>query len=264
MSNQEGVASIMPPFFNGTNLLFWNFIRISYLQSLEVYVWEIVEGGYQYPSSIPTDEADKKKYETNAQVVKDLLGSLEKSEFVKVMLLNTAKAIWYKIIQSQEGDTKVKSSKLQTFRIQYETLRMHSDEIIASLFLRVDEITNSMKNLGGEVKYSMLVEKILISLTPKFDSKVSSIEEIEDLKKLIVEQLHGILTAYEMRKGSPSDIRETTFKDTSKGNKKEELKESSYVSDEEEENFVKKLQVGIGRLRGKLPFKFFSCGRVGH
>jgi len=28
-------------------------------------------------------------------------------------------------------------------------------------------------------------------------------------------------------------------------------------------NFVKKLQLGTGRFRGKLPFKFFVCGRVG-
>ena len=28
--------------------------------------------------------------------------------------------------------------------------------------------------------------------------------------------------------------------------------------------FVKKLQLGIERFKGKLPFKFFSCGRVGH
>jgi len=33
---------------------------------------------------------------------------------------------------------------------------------------------------------------------------------------------------------------------------------------EEESNFVKKLQQGSGRFRGKLPFKCFSCGRVGH
>ena len=68
------------------------------------------------------------------------------------MPLNTAKAVWDKIIQSYEGDTKVKSAKLQNFRIQYETLRMKNAENIASLFLRVDEIINLMRNIGDEVK----------------------------------------------------------------------------------------------------------------
>jgi len=34
--------------------------------------------------------------------------------------------------------------------------------------------------------------------------------------------------------------------------------------EEEESNFVKNLQWGVGRFRGKLPFKCFACGRVGH
>ena len=76
-------------------------------------------------------------------------------------------------------------------------------------------------------------------------------------------QLHGILISFEMRKGGPSDMRETTFKDLAKG--KEELDESRYILEEEEKvNFVKKLQWGSGRFRGKLTFKFFACGRVSH
>ena len=34
--------------------------------------------------------------------------------------------------------------------------------------------------------------------------------------------------------------------------------------EEEESNFVKNLQRGAGRFRGKLPFKCFACVRVGH
>lgn len=64
------------------------------------------------------------------------------------MQLNTTKVIWDNIIQSYEGDTKIKNVKLQTLRIQYETPRMHNDESITSFFLRVDEIMNSMRNIG--------------------------------------------------------------------------------------------------------------------
>jgi len=74
-------------------------------------------------------------------------------------------------------------------------------------------------------------------------------------------QLHGILTPHEMRKGGPSDMREETFKASGKGN----YYELEHASEEEEElNFVKNLQRGSGRFRGKLPFKCFACGRVSH
>jgi len=64
-----------------------------------------------------------------------------------------------------------------------------------------------------------------------------------------------------MRKGGPSDKREAAFKASGKG----DYNDSGHMSEEEEEsNFFKNLQRGLGRFRGKLPFKCFSCGRVGH
>ena len=54
---------------------------------------------------------------------------------------------------------------------------MHNDESIASYFLHIDDIVNCMNNLGEEIKEVTLVENVLRSLSTKFESKVSSIEE---------------------------------------------------------------------------------------
>ena len=64
-----------------------------------------------------------------------------------------------------------------------------------------------------------------------------------------------------MRKGGPLDRREAAFKASGKG----DYNESGHMSEgEEESNFVKNLQRGSGRFKGKLSFKCFACGRVGH
>ena len=94
---------------------------------------------------------------------------------------------------------------------------MHSDESIASYFLCIDEVVNCMKKLGEEIKEVTLVEKVLRSLSAEFESKVSVIEEKQDLQNITMTQLHRILTAFEMRKGGPSDMREATFKALAKG-----------------------------------------------
>ena len=104
---------------------------------------------------------------------------------------------------------------------------MHSDESIAILFLRLDDIVNQMRNLGETITDTTLVEKVLRYLTSKFESKVSTIEEKQDLQSLTIFQLHGILIAFEMRKGGPSQIREATFKACAKGKEKEVVKESN-------------------------------------
>jgi len=118
-----------------------------------------------------------------------------------------------------------------------------------------------MKSLGEEIKEVTLVEKVLRSLSSKFESKVSAIEEKQKLQSISMSQLHEILTAFEMRKGGPLERREAAFKASGKG----DYNESGHMSEgEEESNFVKNLQRGTGRFRGKLPFKFFACGRVSH
>ena len=94
---------------------------------------------------------------------------------------------------------------------------MHSDESISSFFLYLDDIVNHMGNLGETITGTTLVEKVLRSLTSKFESKVSAIEERQDLQTFTIFQLHGILTAFEMRKEGPSQIREVVFKACAKG-----------------------------------------------
>ena len=142
----------MPPIFDGSNFVYWKVRITSYLQSLGTKVCDIMEVGYTFPSTTPTDMDSKKQYETNAKAINTLLRILSQSKFVKVMQLKTAKEIWDKIVLSYEGDDQVKRAKLQYLRIQYENLRMHNDETVANYFLHVDEIVNRMKNLGEEIK----------------------------------------------------------------------------------------------------------------
>ena len=61
-----------------------------------------------------------------------------------------------------------------------------------------------MKNLGEEIKESIIVEKILRSVSLKIESKVTSIEEKKDLQSITIVHVHGIFIAFEMRKEGPS------------------------------------------------------------
>jgi hypothetical protein len=109
------------------------------------------------------------------------------------------KEIWDKLQNIHEGDDKVKKAKLQTHRRQFESLKMKEEENVAAYLLCVDEIVNTIRGLGETVAEPMIVQKVLRSLPLIFDAKFSSIEEIKDLDKLTMDELHGILTAYEMR-----------------------------------------------------------------
>ena len=89
-----------------------------------------------------------------------------------------------------------------------------------------------------------------------FNPKVSAIEETTDWETLTMNQLLGNLIAYEMRLPQrKSNMREETFKVEKI---KEEKEDTCSCSDEEEAKFVRRLDRGSGKYKGKLPFKCFK------
>ena len=91
----------------------------------------------------------------------------------------------------------------------------------------------------------------------KYDSKVSTLEEWDDLDDVTVDELHGIVTAYEMitRLNEPSR-KEAAFKSLSK-NQLENL-------DDEESIFINKLEKYTGKYKGNSPLECFNCGIIGY
>ena len=88
-------------------------------------------------------------------------------------------------------------------------------------------MVNSLKGLDEKVEESTIVPKVLRSLPDRFDSKISAIEEAKDLDTLKMDEVHKILTTYEMRKGGPSS------KDAAlKASKSKKGKERNDYSDE--------------------------------
>ena len=107
---------------------------------------------------------------------------------------------------------------------------------------------------------------MLRSLPARFDPKISALEERTNIATLLMDELQGILTSYEMRKSNenPSN-KEASFKVAKKDKKNVETETSNHEDSEEdmeEANFVKNLKRGIGKYKGKLPLKWFSCGRI--
>jgi hypothetical protein len=201
-----------------------------------------------------------------------LLNGLSGMVFTKVAHCKSAKEIWDKLRNIYEGDSKVKEAKIQTYRGQFEQLKLKEDEDIAAYLLRVDEIVNAIIGLGEEIEESVIVQKVLRYLPMRFNPKISTLEERSDLKSIIMDELHGIFIAYEMRTEQKNpDVKEETFKASKRSKQKkkeqEEYRSNNDVSEDDEEvaNFVKRLNKGTNdKYRGKLPLICFNCDGIGH
>ena len=64
---------------------------------------------------------------------------------------------------------------------------------------RVMSVFNELKVYGEDIKYCTVIEKVLRSLSTKFDVVVAAIEEAKDLEKLTIDELMGSLLSHESK-----------------------------------------------------------------
>jgi hypothetical protein len=210
--------------------------------------------------------------ENNSKSINALLNGLSDMVFTKVAHSKSAKEIWDKLRNIYEGDSKFKATKLQTYRGQFEQLKMKEDEDIAAYFLQVDEIVNEIIGLGEEIKESVIVQKVLRSLLMRFNPKISTLEERSYLNSISMDKLHGIFIAYEMRTEQENpDVKEAASKASKRSKQKkkeqEEYSSSNDVSEDDKEvvNFIKRLNKGTnGKYRCKIPLICFNFDGIGH
>lgn len=98
-----------------------------------------------------------------------------------------------------QGNEKVQRAQLQALRREFEVLEMKEEEAITDYFARVMLVVNNMSNNGEVMKESQIVEKILRTLTEKFNYIVVSIEESKDIGNLSVDELQSSLVVHEQK-----------------------------------------------------------------
>lgn len=172
------------------------------------------------------------------------------------MLYTSAKETWDKLKRIYEGHVKVKEPKLQKIRGQFEGPKMKEEEKIVEYIQRVDEVLNSIRGLRENVIDEVIVKKVMRSLTTRYDTKVSALEEAKDLKNFSMDELFGSLSSYEMRIiGSETSKREASY-NTTKNRKYEVANVEEDDSDATIAKFARKLKKGSGKYKVKLPFNY--------
>ena len=128
---------------------------------------------------------------------------------------------------------------------------MKEEENISEYFERIDEIVNAIQGIGAGFKEKEIVEKLLRSLSMIYNPNISTLEDREDLDKLTMEELYGILVAYEMRIGKDNSQKKEAYFKASKVAKKSKTKSQSEDSDDEEALLVKNLK--LVSTKGNYP-----------
>ncbi|XP_043696587.1 uncharacterized protein LOC122647194 [Telopea speciosissima] len=189
------------PHFDGTEYVFWKNRMETYLGSLGYGVLRLICTKFEMPDTEPTDETEIKKFENNLKAMNALKSALTNTKLAKVMDCKTTKQLWDRLKGVHEGDQRVKKFKLQVHKVNFEGLKMNKSEDIEAYMVRANEVVNAIRSVGHILSGSKICQKILRSLLPKYDSKVSVIEDHDDIDNLALDVLQENLKAYEMRTG---------------------------------------------------------------
>ncbi|XP_062151928.1 uncharacterized protein LOC133860318 [Alnus glutinosa] len=111
----------------------------------------------------------------------------------------TSKQAWEILASIFKGDERVKRVRLQTLRGEFEALHMKDGESMFDYFSRLLVIVNGLKRNNEKLDDIQVVEKVLRSISSKFEHVVVAIEEFKDLENLTIEELLGSLQAHEQR-----------------------------------------------------------------
>ena len=119
--------------------------------------------------------------------------------FPRIMNATSAKQAWDILKAEFEGNEKTTKIRLQNLRREFENLKMKEGETIKDYSSRVIKLVNELKSNGESITDQRVIEKMLVSLSEKFDTVVTVIEESKDLTQLSISELIVSLQIHEDR-----------------------------------------------------------------
>lgn len=140
---------------------------------------------------------------------------------------------------------------------------MLDDENIESYIHWVNEIMSVIKGIGGKLEEIKVLRKVMLTLCKCYKPKKYGIKECHDMGKYTLDQLYFSLYTFDIVEldDLQKEKKYVAFKYSTKI---EGEPKSSNEMDEIEANFVRRLLKGSKNYKGKLPFKCFNYGRIGH
>jgi hypothetical protein len=180
----------------------WAMLMENLLRSKDY--WSLIESG------IPTSTTEAEHTEVQQKHMEEmrlkdlkvknyLFQSIDRTIMETILDRDSAKGIWDSMRQKYQGSTKVKRAQLQALRREFELLGMKDGESVDEYFGRTLTIANKIKTHGERMEQIVIIEKILRSMTTKFDYVVCSIKESNNLAEMTIDELQSSLLVHEQR-----------------------------------------------------------------
>ena len=127
-----------------------------------------------------------------------IFNAVSMEEFKRISNVEIAHTDWNILQIVHEGTKAVKINILQQLTSKFESIRMSDDESFDELYSKLNDIVNSVYNLGEIYDQPKIVRKIFRSFIENFRPKVTAITESKDVDSIPIDELVGSLQSYEL------------------------------------------------------------------
>ncbi|GKA66659.1 hypothetical protein Tco_0766467 [Tanacetum coccineum] len=184
----EGQSMQRPPLFESDGFIYWKNCFETYVKSKDLDLWHVITYG------------DFPPIQNNLKTKKDeIVQSDKQNDDLKKKLAknNKAKMVIYNVLPRKE---KGRIFMCKTAKEIWDTLLIthQEEESIDNAFAIFNTIITSLKALDEGFSSKNYVRKFLRALYPKWQAKVTAIEESKDLISLSLDELIDNLKVYEV------------------------------------------------------------------
>ncbi|KAJ8747501.1 hypothetical protein K2173_013763 [Erythroxylum novogranatense] len=180
----------------GENFHIWSVKVQAYLEAFDL--WETVTKDKPTPALPANPTLAQIKYHSEEKAKKSkakslIQNSVADSVFHKIMACKTAKEAWDKLKEEYQGSDRTRQMQILNLKREFESLNMQEDETIGKYADQISIIVNNIRLLGEDFADKRIVEKVLVTIPERFESKISSLEESKDLNNISLGELMSAL-----------------------------------------------------------------------
>nr|KYP35474.1 Retrovirus-related Pol polyprotein from transposon TNT 1-94 [Cajanus cajan] len=168
-------------------------------------LWEVVENGSN-PAPLPDNPTMAQVRFHSDEVAKEgralaiIQAAIHDDVFIKILNHDTAKEAWDKLKEEFQGSERTRRMKVLNLRREFEAIKMKEAETVKEFAHRLSKVVTQIRLLGEELSDQRVVEKILVCLPERFESKISSLEENKDFSHITISELVNALQATKHRR----------------------------------------------------------------
>jgi hypothetical protein len=191
--------------FNGQDFSYWKNRTRNYFLSQGHAIWEIVQEAYVIPAMLDNaTECEVPRYKNNYKTLNLITTALGRNVYDRVSHLETTHDVWFKLCNTYEGSSKIKSSHKDTYNRQYQTFSQKPGESLDDCYARFESIVSRLHSCGPLAYFNNEhAKQLLYALDDHvWDMKINALEESVDFTTLDTEKLFSKLKSHELsRKG---------------------------------------------------------------